>query len=175
MHDMHIGMHIRTDSKLIGSNVKPTCAYQAHRSEARHAREGARATARTQETIATDAPDLTDSRTTCQVSPDRTDGRSEDSWNSTEVERLLKGRAPAVFRLLQLMSILVPSCGMFSQVMIHVAEGYDVGTHVCKAGMAMQGFRRGFQCAELVLALRTVTEKSGKGESDTHTPRLRYT
>lgn len=51
-------------------------------------------------------------------------------------------------------------------IMKHVAPVYDVGTAgaSCMADVVMQGFKRGFQFAEVVQVLRTVTERAAGWE-----------
>lgn len=78
-----------------------------------------------------------------------------------DIRLLPKAVAPAEFRLSRPISFLVTSPKAVSCILLHKAEPPDVGTNgTGKAEMSMQGFRREFQCAELVHSSRAVAEKA---------------
>lgn len=59
------------------------------------------------------------------------------------------------------MILLCTSCNAFSRTLLHKAEAHDLGTHRRgRADPAMQGFRNGFQCAELIQRFRSLVEKA---------------
>lgn len=87
--------------------------------------------------------------------------RKSDPWKTVQVQLLPKQAAPTEFRLLRPINLLVTSCKALSRAFLRKAEPHDTGSDgQGKADMAMQGFRRGFQCAELIHTLRAVVEKA---------------
>lgn len=98
---------------------------------------------------------------TAHVAPPET--AQKDFWREAQVQLPPKMATPIEFKLLRPISLLVTSCKALSRVFLEKAESHDVGSDgVGKADMAMQGFRRGFQCADFINCLRSVVGKAAE-------------